>query len=118
MSPGKIQEAESQKLDTISELSSRLLDLKKTHSWLLEQKVKNLKTKCHRLKKVRIEEYKAKSNELDEKEREICRKTTKLVDELASTCDDTPFHKALLKILENLKGKLRNKICLNIVRRT
>lgn len=42
--------------------------------------------------------------ELEAKERELCKKTNQLVDELVDTCDDTPFHKALIKILGNMKG--------------
>lgn len=41
---------------------------------------------------------------MDEREKELCRKTNKLVDELMDTCDETPFHQALLNILGNLKG--------------
>lgn len=41
---------------------------------------------------------------MDEKERELCRRTTELVDNLADSCDETPFNKALLQILGNLKG--------------
>lgn len=58
------------------------------------------------MKKLQLDEFKAKKSELDEKEKELCRKTNQLVEELASTCDDgTPFHKSLLKVLGNLKGK-------------
>ena len=98
-------EGESRKLDEIADLSSRLLDLKKTQSWLIDQKMKNLQSKCQRIKKVRIEEYKQKTSELDAKEKELCRKTNKLVEELANSSEDTPFHHALIKILGNLKGK-------------
>lgn len=68
-------------------------------------KLNEMRDKCEQVKKRRLEEYKRKSNELDEKERELCRKTNQLVDELVFICDDTPFHKALIKILGNLKGK-------------
>ena len=57
------------------------------------------------VKKKRIEEYKQMAKELDAKERELCKRTSQLVDELVDTCEDTPFHKALIKILGNLKGK-------------
>lgn len=81
-----------------------LLDLKKKQWDLNAEKTVNLRTKCEMVKKMRLEAYKAKTNELDAKERELCRKTNQLVDELVATCDDTPFHKALIKILGNLKG--------------
>lgn len=81
-----------------------MLDLKKKQKDLNEEKNVNLRTKCEQVKKLRLEAYKQKSNELDAKERELCRKTNQLVDELVAICDDTPFHKALIKILGNLKG--------------
>ena len=81
-----------------------LLDLKKKQADLNAEKTIQLRTKCELVKKLRIEAYKKKTLELDEKERELCRKTNRLVDELVATCDDTPFHKALIKILGNLKG--------------
>ena len=58
------------------------------------------------MRKIRLQQYKEKSQELDKKERELCRRTKQLVDELASTCDDTPFHKALIQLLGNFKGTL------------
>lgn len=54
-----------------------------------------------------MEVYKEKSLQLDEKERELCRKTNQLVEDLAATCEDTPFHKALIKILKNMKGNIK-----------
>ena len=42
--------------------------------------------------------------ELDNKERELCKRTNQLIQELVETCENTPFHKALLKILGNMKG--------------
>ena len=63
-----------------------------------------MKTKCEMVKKMRLQEYKDKTMEMDKKERELCRKTNQLVDELVEACEDTPFQKALLKILGNLKG--------------
>lgn len=85
-------------------MSITMLDLKKKQKDLNEEKNVNLRTKCEQVKKLRLEAYKQKSNELDAKERELCRKTNQLVDELVAICDDTPFHKALIKILGNLKG--------------
>lgn len=81
------------------------MELKKKHSQLLEQKTSEIINNGNMIKKFRIEEYRKRSQQLDEKERELCRKTTKLVDELVDTCDETPFHRALIKILGNLKGK-------------
>lgn len=63
-----------------------------------------MKEKCMRLKKLRMEDYKQQSMKMDEKERELRRKTNQLVDDLVKTCDDTPFHNALIQILGNLKG--------------
>ena len=82
---------------------------KKTKNKLNEEKTIQLRTKCDIIKRMRIEEYKQKTNELDQKERELRRKTNLLVDELVATCDDSPFHKALVKILGNLKSK-KNKL--------
>ena len=56
------------------------------------------------VKKLRLQELENKSQELQEKERALSRKTTDLVDELVAACDDSPFQKALIKILRNLKG--------------
>lgn len=99
------------KLDSISDMTMTLLDLKKKQADLNAEKTIQLRTKCELVKKMRIESYKLKTSELDEKERELCRKTNKLVDELVANCEDTPFNKALIKILKNLKGKLNRKKC-------
>ena len=104
MSLTKLQGAEQTKLDTIAEMSITLLELKKKQSDLNAEKSVHLRTKCELVKKMRLDAYRQKANELDAKERELCRKTNQLVDELVAICDDTPFHKALLKILGNLKG--------------
>ena len=85
-------------------MSSSLLDLKKKHSALILEKSQQMKTKCDMVRKSRLQQFNHKSQELDKKERELCRRTKQLVDELVSTCDNTPFHKALIKILSNLKG--------------
>lgn len=87
-------------------MSITMLDLKKKQKDLHNEKAVYLRTKCEAVKKMRLEAYKQKSNELDAKERELCLKTNQLVDELVATCDNTPFHKALIKILSNLKGKI------------
>lgn len=105
ISPEQLLEVEAQKLDKISELSSSLVELKKTQSQLRIDETKEIESKCARIKKMRLEEYKKMTKELDAKERDLCRKTNQLVDELVATCDDTPFHKALINILSNLKGK-------------
>ena len=76
--------------------------MKKTQ--ILEEGSAHLKDKCEMVKKKRIEQYKQMAIALDAKERELCKKTNQLVDKLADTCDDTPFHKALIKILGNMKG--------------
>ena len=68
----------------------------------------NLRNQCERVKEMRLEVYKQKSQQISEKERELCRKTNQLVEELVATCDDTPFHQSLIKILKNLKGNLRS----------
>ena len=105
MSPGKLQDVEQNKLRNISELCSCLLDLKQKQRKLEEERTIQLQTKCDMVKKMRIEEYKQKSNELGEKEKELCMKTNKIVDELVALCDDSPFHKSLIKTLGNMKGK-------------
>ena len=69
-----------------------------------KQRSEEIKTKCDRVKNQRIQEYKEKTQELSEKERDLCRQTNQLINEFIDTCDDTPFHKALIKILRNLKG--------------
>lgn len=110
MSPGRMQEAESEKLDQISSISSSLLELKKRYSKLAEEKENLMRDKLIRLKKNRIEEHKQKASQLDEKERELCRRTNELVDKLLKTSDDSPFHRALMDVLGNMKGKIKNFI--------
>ena len=90
-----------------------MLELKIQQTKLNRENLMHLKTKCDQVKKWRIEEYKKKKDCLDEKERELSRKTTQLVEELAATCENTPFHKALLKILGNLKGNIFHQITFN-----
>ena len=97
-------EVEVNKLDKISELTSSLIELKKKQSQLKAQEANEIESKCAKIKKMRLEQYKKMTKELDAKERDLCRKTNQLVDELVAICEDTPFHKALLKILRNLKG--------------
>lgn len=104
LSPEHLQDEEHAKLNKIAELSNSIIELKKKQGYLNEEHSTRMKTKCEVIKKMRIDAYKKKKKELDEKERELCRKTNLLVDELVATCDDTPFHKALIKILRNLKG--------------
>lgn len=104
LSPGRLQEAEGRKLDEISNMSGSLLDLKKKKSAILSERSKNMQTKSDMVKKLRLEEYKQKSKDLDDRERDLCRKTNQLVDEFVATCDNSPFHKSLIKILNNLKG--------------
>ena len=104
LSPVRLQVAEQAKLDSITEMSTSLLDLNKKRASLDAEKTIQLRTKCEVVKKLRIQAYKQKASELDAKERELCRKTNQLADELVAHCDDTPFNKALIKILGNLKG--------------
>ena len=99
-----LEEEEQEKIETIAKLSSSLLELKKKQSILHEENANKLKTKCELLKKKRIEEYRQKTVELDAKERELRRKTNRLVDDLVETCGNTEFHKALIKILRDFKG--------------
>ena len=80
------------------------MDLKKQQASLIKERSQQMKSKCDMVKKIRLQQYKDKTQELDKKERELRKKTNQLVDELVDACDDTPFHKALLKILGNLKG--------------
>lgn len=96
-------------MEHISQLSSSLLDLKKKKDNIQKETTLHLKNKCDLVKKKRIEEYKVMTTEINAKERELCRKTNQLVDELVDACDDTPFQKALMKVLTNLKG---NKVLL------
>ena len=65
-----------------------------------------MKNKSEMVRKIRLQEYKDKSKELDERERDLCQKTNQLVDELVTASDDTPFHNGLIKVLKNLKGAL------------
>ena len=105
LSPGKLQEVEQEKLDNISSLSSNLLELKKRQGQLEVEKNNIMKDKCERLRKLRLEEYKGKTKELDAREIELRRKTNQVVDEFVNSCDDSPFHRALVQILGNFKGK-------------
>ena len=89
---------------TISSLSTALLELKNRQSDLETEKNKMMKEKCEKLKKLKLAEYRGKKADMDDKERELCRKTNKLVDDFVSTCDDSPFNQALIEILGNLKG--------------
>ena len=99
-----MKEIENKKLDDIESISNNMLELKIKQAKLEKERIVQLKNKCDQVKKLRIEDYRKRKTDLDEKERELSRKTTQLVEELAATCDNTPFHKALLKILGNLKG--------------
>lgn len=85
-------------------MSSCVLDIKKKQASLSAERTLRMKTKLETIKKKRLEEYNMKTNAMNEKEKALCRKTNQLVDELVLACDDTPFHKALVKILGNLKG--------------
>lgn len=85
-------------------MSNALIDLKKKQSSLIADQTSQMRNKSEIVRKLRLQEYKDKSKELDEKERDLCHKTNQLVDELVSASDDTPFNKALIKILRNLKG--------------
>ena len=58
------------------------------------------------MRKLRQDEYNGKATEMDEKERELCRRTNRLVQEFVSSCDETTFNKTLVNILGNMKGKL------------
>lgn len=104
LSPEQFQEFEREKLDSIAKYSLSLLDLKKKQADLIKKKQVDVKNKSTLIKKKRLEEYAQQRKELDTKEKELCRKTNQLVDELVETCDDSQFHKALIKILGNLKG--------------
>lgn len=105
MSPGKLHELGNEKLDQIASLSSSLVDLKTRQEKLEQEKNRLAKEKCQKLKEMKMADFNQKSMDMDEKERELCRKTNKLVDDFLSKCDDSPFHKALIHILNNLKGK-------------
>lgn len=104
MSPGKLLQVEQKKLDDIYSLSTNLVDLKKRQSQLSNEKDNLLKEKCERIKKMRLDEFKGKSLEMDEKEKDLCKKTNLLVDQLVNTCGEIPFNKALIDILRNFKG--------------
>lgn len=97
---------EQEKLDQICNQSASLIELKERQCQLEIEKTIILKDKCEKLRNIRILENRSKSMEMDEKERELCRQTNLLVDELMDTCDDSPFHKALIDILGNFKGIL------------
>ena len=99
-----MKEIENKKLDDIESISNNMLELKIQQAKLEKERIVQLKNKCAQVKQLRIDDYRKRKTDLDEKERELSRKTTQLVAELAATCEDTPFHKALLKILSNLKG--------------
>ena len=107
LSPGQLLEVEQDKLDKISSLSCNLVELRKRQAQLEDEKNNLMKENCSRIQKKRLEEHKGKRAEVDEKERELCRKTNELVDDLVNTCDDTPFHQALIQILQNLKGAIK-----------
>lgn len=99
-----MKEIENTKLDEIESISNNMLELKIQQAKLEKERIVQIKNKCNQVKQLRIDDYRRRKTDLDEKERELSRKTTQLVEELAATCEDTPFHKALLKILGNLKG--------------
>ena len=89
-------------------MSASLLDLKKKQLEVDKERTRHIKDKCEIVKNLRLQEFKNKSQELKDKERDLSRKTNDLVDELVASCDDTPFHRALIKILRNLKGTFFN----------
>lgn len=97
---------ELEKMDQISALSTSLFELKKRQRQLSEEKEVLMKEKWERLKKLRILQFKNRNSDMDEREREQCRKTNQLLDEFVSTCDGTPFHNALIQILSNMKGTI------------
>lgn len=101
-----MEEAENNKLEKISAISATLLELKKRHGRLAEEKENLMREKFLKLKRSRLEEYRQKAADMDEKEKELCRKTNELLDDLIQTCDDTPFQRALVEILGNLRGKI------------
>lgn len=105
-----MKEGEQEKLAEIASLATSLLQLKNQQSQLNEEKALFVRTKCDQVKKKRIEEHRLKSQELDSKEKELTKKTKQLVDELMDTCEDTPFHRALLNILKNLRGKWQTSL--------
>lgn len=91
-------------MNKISDVSNSLLELKKKKSALLQERNNHMKTKCDMVKKKRLEEYKQKNKDLDDAERNLCRKTNQLMQELVSASDESPFNKSLIKILGNMKG--------------
>lgn len=97
-------EVEQEKLKNLLELSSCLNDLKTKQNKMEVERTIQMKTKCEMMKNMRLEEFKQKSNTMSEKEKELCQKTNRLLDELVAACDDSPFHKALIKVLGNMKG--------------
>ena len=99
-----MKKVENDKLDKIESISNNMLALKIQQAKLEKERIVQLQNKFDQVKQLRIEDYRQRKTELDEKERQLSRKTTQLVEELAATCEDTPFHKSLLKILGNLKG--------------
>ena len=115
MSPGKLHELGNEKLDKIASLSSSLVDLKLRQEKLLQEKDKLMKEKSLKIKASRIAEFNQKTTEMDEKERDLCRKTNQLVDDFVQNCDDSPFQKALINILNNLKGIFFSTYCVPTV---
>lgn len=105
LSPGRLQDAELEKLNRISTMSASMIDLKKKHSSLMEEIVRLMKKKDEIEKNRKMQKYKEQNQKLDEKERELCRKTNQLLQELASCSDESPFNKALINLLGNMKGK-------------
>ena len=104
MSPGKLQEVEQGKLDKISSLASSLLELKKKQCELANEKNNLMKEAFEKQKSLRLKEYQEQSVEMDEREKELCKKTNQLLADLVSTSDESPFNKALIQILGNMKG--------------
>lgn len=104
MSPQQMEEVEQEKLDKIQTLSISLLELKKNLTNLENEKKIHLQEKCSMLKKMRKDEFSRKATDIDEKERELSRITKQLVDELINSCEETPFNKALINVLSNLRG--------------
>lgn len=107
-----MEEVEQEKLDKISTLSVSLLDLKKSLKKLENDKNTLMHEKCSRMKKLRQEDYNRKTTDMDEKEKELCRRTNQLVDDLVEACDESRFNKALVQVLRNLKGKIIKFIAL------
>lgn len=105
LSPGKLQEVEQENLDKISTLSNSLLEKKKRLSQLEKEKETMLHEKFSRLKNLRQEENNSKATDMDDKERELCRRTNQVVSEFVQSCDETRFNKTLINVLGNLKGK-------------